>query len=216
MESDDLAKRLLELIPSPWKPATSSFAYRNPIYDHFITAYDISILADKAVCPTQDCFIFKLKKKAFMKGGLINSLQLWVYKVQEQITNTGENRLSISVAAVKRQKVLSDDVLEKQNVLISLVHSGSAGWLGELFMILQINHYVFHSLRCSVMTLFSHYFVQFLEGKLRNIYTQCQACRGDGAQGGSGGSAPLLKILDILGGGAQPPFKESIFFPHTA
>ena len=90
------------------------------------------LLADKTACPAQDCFLFRLKRKAFMKAGIVDSLQLWVYKLKDGVKQGASSRLRVSVAMIKRHNLLSTNVEERQDLLISMTHQGEAGWLGEI------------------------------------------------------------------------------------
>ena len=96
------------------------------------------LLADKDVCPEQDCFIFRFKKTAFMKGGAVSSLQIWIYKLLDETKNDLGNQLKVSVARVRKGGVLSKQGHERDNLLISMRHEGDAGWLGKHLFYLQL------------------------------------------------------------------------------
>ena len=64
-----------------------------------------------------------------------------MYKLQDVTLKTGGNRLSISVAAVRRKGVLSNEMQERQNLLVSLVHDGDTGWLGEFYPLFSFDNF---------------------------------------------------------------------------
>ena len=72
-----------------------------------------------------------------MKGGVIDSLQLWVYKILDKMSNSVGNRLTISVVVVKKQTITTDVVHQRENPLLSLIHDGDTGWLGEFLFLFK-------------------------------------------------------------------------------
>ena len=72
-----------------------------------------------------------------MKGGAVSSLQIWIYKLLEETKNDLGNQLKVSVARVRRDGVLSKQGHERDNLLISMMHEGDAGWLGKHPFLLQ-------------------------------------------------------------------------------
>ena len=65
-----------------------------------------------------------------MKGGAVSSLQLWIYRLQDEMYKREGNHLSISVAMVRKKGIISNTERERQNLLISMIREGDAGWLG--------------------------------------------------------------------------------------
>eukprot|EP00794_Sanderia_malayensis_P008183 gene8183-9060_t len=85
--------------------------------------------ASKDLCPEQDCFLFRFKKKAFLKAGSISSLQIWIYKLLQSQDNV-ENKLKVSVSRIVKNgtPVLRNN--KDKQPLISFMHEGDTGWLG--------------------------------------------------------------------------------------